>query len=63
MLSIFVQGIIVVLAIYLIWRLLSARVARPVEPDDLAGVPARMRPRPKLGAGAVALEEPDEDER
>jgi hypothetical protein len=32
------------------------------EPDDLAGVPARLRPRPKSGAGAIALEEPDDDE-
>jgi hypothetical protein len=63
MLSIFVQGIIVVLAIYLIWRLLSTRIARPAEPDDLVGTPARVGPRPKFGAGAIALDEPDEDER
>jgi hypothetical protein len=62
MLTIFVQGIIVALAIYVIWRLLSTRMARPGEPDDLVGSPARVGPRPKFGAGAVALEEPDEDE-
>jgi hypothetical protein len=62
MLTIFVQGILVALAIYVIWRLLSTRIARPAEPDDLVGTPAWVGPRPKCGAGAVALEEPDEDE-
>jgi len=45
-----------------------ARVVRgPMHPaetetDDCVGVPARLRPRPKSGAAAIALEEPDEDE-
>jgi hypothetical protein len=34
---------------------------RPAEPDDYAGVPAWLRPRPKSGAGTVALMEPDDD--
>ena len=44
-------------------RLFSRR-QHPAEPetDDYAGVPARLRPRPKSGASAIALEEPDEDE-
>jgi hypothetical protein len=43
---------------------LVRRTSKPVEPEpnDLAGVPAKLRPRPKSGAGAVALEEPDDDD-
>jgi hypothetical protein len=35
---------------------------RLTEPNELEGVPARIRPRPTPRSGAVALEEPDEDE-
>jgi hypothetical protein len=52
---------VVVLAAWLIWRLIAQRL-KPAEPGELAGVTARLRPRPKAGAGAVALAEPDEDE-
>jgi hypothetical protein len=34
----------------------------PTEPDDEAYAHARLKPRPKSDAGAVALEEPDEDD-
>lgn len=34
----------------------------PTEPDDEAHSHARLKPRPKSDAGAVALEEPDEDD-
>lgn len=59
---------VAVLAAWLVWRLIAQRLkpSQPAEPgsnrDDYAGVPACLRPRPKSGAGAVALEEPDEGE-
>lgn len=56
---------VVVLAAWFVWRLIAQRLKLPGQPaepgrDDFAGVPARLRPRPKAGAGAVALEEPDD---
>jgi hypothetical protein len=58
-------GIAAVLA-WLLWRFVS-RLLNPSqpaesEPGNYAGTPAKLRPRPKLGAGAVALAEPDDDE-
>lgn len=57
---------VVLLAVWLVWRLIAQRLKLPGQTgsgrDDLAGVPARLRPRPKSGAGAVALAEPDEDD-
>lgn len=32
------------------------------EPDNEADIYARLKPRPKLDSGSVALEEPDEDD-
>lgn len=46
-------------------RLLSQAFSRsdqPAEPDDYAEIPSRLRPRPKRGAGAVALAEPDKED-
>lgn len=57
------------LAVVLIWclywfirRMLGQ--TRPTEaepPADYAGAPARLNPRPKTGAGSVALAEPDDE--
>ncbi len=33
--------------------------SQPAEPDDYADTPARLRPRPRTGAGAIALAEPE----
>jgi len=49
------------MAAWIIVHLLAKR-NRPPEPDDYAEVAARLRPLPKSGAGAVALEEPDQDD-
>ena len=58
------------LVVVLIWGLYRIIVrmlglSRPTEaepPADYAGSPARLKPRPKRGAGSVALAEPDDDE-
>ena len=62
--AIFEPGVCLFVA-WLVWRLLGPRLYRPsqpAEPGDYAGRPARLRPRPKMGAGAVALSEPDEED-
>jgi hypothetical protein len=38
----------------------SAESAEPT-PGDFAGSPAKLHPRPKSGAGAIALAEPDDE--
>lgn len=56
---------VLLLAAWLVWRLIAGRLRnphQPAEPDPYAGILARLRPRPKSGAGAIALAEPDEDE-
>lgn len=58
------------LGILLLWILTTiatqafTRPAEPAEPPpgDEPRVPARLRPRPKLGAIALALAEPDDEE-
>jgi hypothetical protein len=58
------------LVVVLIWGLYQIvtrmlGLSRPTEaepPADYAGIPARLKPRPKKGAGSVALAEPDDDE-
>jgi len=55
---------VVLLVAWFVWRFVARRLPRPSqpsEPDNRAGILARLRPRPKSGAGAVALVEPDED--
>ena len=66
--SALIELAVVLLAAWFVWRLIALRLKLPgqaAEPgpsrDDYAGVPSRLRPRPKFGAGAVALAEPDED--
>jgi hypothetical protein len=57
---------IVLLIAVLVWRfvarLFSGRHESPEIADD-ADVLARIKPRPHSNAGAVALQEPDEDEQ
>jgi len=59
------QSIIILLIVAFVFRFI-ARVcnvqSRPAEPDDCASFTARLRPRPTLDAGAVALEEPHEND-
>jgi hypothetical protein len=55
----------VLAVLWFVWRFLSAlwtpqEPAKPVDPDSL--VPAARRRGPKEGGGAVALEEPDEED-
>ncbi|CAN5424402.1 hypothetical protein BH10ACI4_BH10ACI4_05720 [soil metagenome] len=63
----FVEFTFTLFVLWFVWRFVSSLLRRPTRPaepeaDDYAGVPARLRPRPKAGAGAIALEEPDNDE-
>lgn len=46
----------------LISRMVHPSQPAESEPGDYAGRPALLRPRPKLGAGAVAIAEPDEED-
>ena len=53
------------LVVWMAARLLSkalSRPSQPAEPDDYADVPASLSPRPRRGAGAIALAEPDADD-
>jgi hypothetical protein len=44
-------------------RMLGLSRSKEAElPADYAGSPARRKPRPKMGAGSVALAEPDDDD-
>jgi hypothetical protein len=67
MLSAIAGWIIVLLFVVFVWRFVarlwhkSEEPTGPVWPADNANVPASIRPRPNLNAGAVAVEEPDED--
>jgi hypothetical protein len=58
--------VIVIVTAWFVAQLLAGILRnrrQPAEPDpgDYAGVPARLRPRPNMGAGAIALAEPDEE--
>jgi len=55
-----IEASVVLLAALLVWLFLVRLIARPKEPGDPAMVGARIRPRPKPGASAVALDEPEE---
>ena len=59
------EWLVFVVALWMVARVISqalSRPSQPAEPEDYADVPASLRPRPKRGAGAVALAEPDEDD-
>lgn len=63
----FIEFAITLFVVWFVWQFVARLLSRrqhPAEPetDDYAGVPARLRPRPKSGASAIALQEPDEDE-
>lgn len=56
---------LVVMLIWSLYRIITRMLglSRPTEaepPADYAGSPARLKPRPKTGAGSVALAEPDD---
>ncbi len=54
---------LVVLFLEFLWRFVARLFPHDsASPPDDANVFARVKPRPKSGAGAVALEEPDEEE-
>ena len=61
----FLQSVIAIFAIWCAWWLLRRIRRTPAEPaeaeDPLAEVPAPAKRGPKGLAGAVALEEPDDD--
>jgi uncharacterized membrane protein len=58
---------IVLLIVIFVWRFVARlwvvrhESEEPAEPE--ADILARVKPRPNLNAGAVALEEPDDDEQ
>ena len=57
--------IVVLIGAWFVWRFIAIVFGlprQPAEPEDYAGVPARLRPRPNSDAGAVALAEPEEDD-
>jgi hypothetical protein len=61
----FVSFFVLLIGIF-VWRFVARVWSAPHEsasPPDDANVFARVKPRPRSGAGAVALEEPDEEEQ
>jgi len=55
-----------VVTLVLAWLVLrfivrSLTPSKPAEPGDHADTFAKIRPRPKSGAGAIAVAEPDEE--
>ena len=62
----FLVSFFVLLIVIFVWRFVAHFWAAPKEsassPDE-ANVFARVKPRPRSGAGAVALEEPDDEEQ
>jgi len=62
----FVEILIVLAAIWVVWRLVTKilRPRAPAEPaeEPFAPVPAHRKQGPKGRSGAVALEEPEDDE-
>jgi|HubBroStandDraft_2_1064218.scaffolds.fasta_scaffold2249353_1 hypothetical protein len=62
----FLVSLLVLLIVIFVWRFVAHVWAVPKEsgsPPDEANVFAQVKPRPKSGAGAVALEEPDDEEQ
>jgi hypothetical protein len=53
--------VVALLLLVLIWRLTRRSVPDPLAPESL--VPANLKRGPKDRAGAVALEEPDDEDR
>jgi len=60
--GIFVSFLLLLIVIF-VWRFVARLFPyeSPAPPDE-ANVFARLKPRPRSGAGAVALEEPDDEE-
>jgi len=59
------EWVIVLVAAWLVRLIVSRLIPGPsqsAEPGDFEGSPARLRPRPKRGAGVVVLVEPAEEE-
>lgn len=65
MMSTFLAVLVLIMAVWLIWRFVASlfQPHQPAEPvdDPLAYVPAPKKNSPKGRAGAVAVEEPDDD--
>jgi hypothetical protein len=59
--------LIVLVLVMFVWRFVSRLWPVRYESDERAGpkagVLAHLKPRPNLNAGAVAVEEPDDDEQ
>lgn len=56
----------VLLIVIFVWRFVARLWTAPQDsasPPDEANVFARVKPHPRSGAGAVALEEPDDEEQ
>jgi hypothetical protein len=60
--------LVAVIAVISVWRFVAriiswrARADGPVEPGDSSDVPAPVRHGPGASSGAVALEEPEQEE-
>jgi hypothetical protein len=62
----FLISFLLLLIVIFVWRFVAHLWAAPKEsasPPDEANVFARVKPRLRSGAGAVALEEPDDEEQ
>ena len=57
-----VEILIGLAAIIFLWWLIRRFFLAPSEPRDYAGVPAPRRRNPKDRSGAVAVEEPEDDD-
>jgi len=61
--GIFVSFLVLLIVIF-VWRFVARLFPHEsASPPEDANVFARIRPRPRSGAGAVALEEPDDEEQ
>lgn len=58
--TIFILVAIALLAVWLLWRITHPR--EPAEPRDAADILAPLGRGPRSDAGAVALDEPEENE-
>ena len=59
-----VGAFFVLLIIIFVWRFVARLFSHEsATPPDEANVFARVKPRPRSGAGAVALEEPDDEDQ
>jgi len=59
-------SLVVLLVIVFVWRFVTRLWADPhksASPPETEDVFARLKPRPRSGAGAVALEEPDDEQQ